>query len=143
MKFEKFLFFFFPPRWSQLLCSARGRAKGTTTATPEVQANVLHLCILNRRQGKVPLGCPGNHASQHALCEGQEEGVTRRALCEWTSCELDRHSSLFISSTCPFLSTEDVIIIIIYYYYYYTPCLMLTRLSSWLVAAKQKCSKTR
>ena len=58
-----------PPKWSRLLCSARGRAIGTDIATPEVQANVLHLRILNRRQGKVPLGCPGNHASQHALCE--------------------------------------------------------------------------
>lgn len=34
-----------------------------------------------RRQGKVPLGRPGNHASQHALCEWQEEGVTEWELC--------------------------------------------------------------
>ena len=60
---------------------ARGRAIGSDIATPEVQANVLHLCILNRCQGKVPLGCPGNHASQHALCEWQEEGVTDWELC--------------------------------------------------------------
>lgn len=76
-------------------------AIGTSAATPEVQANVLHLCILNRRQGKVPLGCPGNHASQHVLCEWQEEGVTRRALCEWTSCEPDRLWSLLYSSPAP------------------------------------------
>lgn len=56
---------FFPPL-AALFCR---RAIGTIIATPEVQANVLHLCILNRCQGKVPLGCPGNHASQHALCE--------------------------------------------------------------------------
>lgn len=83
-----------------LFCSW-SKAIGTSAATPEVQANVLHLCILNRRQGKVPLGCPGNHASQHALCEWQEEGVTRRALCEWTSCEPDRLWSLLYSSPAP------------------------------------------
>ena len=69
----------FPP--SLPLCSARGRAIGSDIATPEVQANVLHLRILNRCQGKVPLGCPGNHASRHALCEWQEEGVTDWELC--------------------------------------------------------------
>lgn len=58
-----------PAKRSRLLCSARGRAIGTNIATPEVQANVIHLRILNRRQGKVPLGHPGNHASQHAFSE--------------------------------------------------------------------------
>lgn len=70
-----------PPKWSCLLCSAHGRTIGTHIATPEVQANVLHLRIWNRCQGKVPVGRPGNHASQHALCEWQEEGVTEWELC--------------------------------------------------------------
>lgn len=93
------IFFPSPPKWSRRLCSARGRAIGTNIATPEVQANVLHLRILNRRQGKVPLGCPGNHASQHALCEWQEEGVTEWELCVnghlagWTSSKAFFYSS--------------------------------------------------
>lgn len=98
--------FFSLPKRSRLLCSARGRAIGTNIATPEVQANVLHLRILNRRQGKVPLGCPGNHASQHALCEWQEEGVTEWELCvnghlaSWTSSE-----AFFCSLTAPDCAT--------------------------------------
>lgn len=85
-------------QWPGSLCSAW--AIGTDIATPEVQANVLHLCILNCCQGKVPLGRPGNHASQHALCEWQEEGVTEWGLCvnghlvSWTD---NRSPFLFVS----------------------------------------------
>lgn len=61
-----------------LLCSAQGWAIGSGIATPEVQANVFKLCILNCCQGKVAHGRPGNQAPSMlcALCEWQGRGVT-------------------------------------------------------------------